>query len=183
MTETISRSSTTPTYVPDSFTGSNRILAVRPTEKGFSFAVFEGPDSPLDWGCLQKTEKENSLDSLVMKLHALCDYYSPTVLVSERIPDDAHRSELSKELSKEIPLFAKEQSLESKQFDRHEVKGVFSVFGAVTQQNIAELIADWLPGYFVHYLPKKTKSWETTHPRIYLFYAIALALSYYYIRD
>ena len=37
-----------------------RVLAIQPTTRGFGFAVFEGPQEPIDWGVKEVRKNKNA---------------------------------------------------------------------------------------------------------------------------
>src|SRR5262245_56325871 len=58
------------------------VLAVYATKKGFSFVLFEGPESPFDWG-VRGMPGPTRNEKVVEAVTAIVDRYQPAVLVIE----------------------------------------------------------------------------------------------------
>ena len=61
---------------------NTRVLAVDPTTKGFGFVVFEGPHKLIDWGTANVGRANHA--TCLKRIGALCERYTPAVLVVEK---------------------------------------------------------------------------------------------------
>jgi Holliday junction resolvasome RuvABC endonuclease subunit len=156
-------------------------LAIDPTPRGFGYALFEGPQTPLDWGTTEiRSEKnENSLE----RIKKLIKFYSPEILVLENCSDDqGRRCPRVKELLEQITEFARLQKISVAKYSTSRVQEVFAMNGVRTKQQVAEKICEWLPK-FACYLPPDRKIWMSEDRRMGIFDAIALILTYYYLEE
>lgn len=157
------------------------VLSVAPNSYGFGFVLFEGPHTPIDWGVryLAHGDREN----LLLKLDALLSWYQPDVLVVEDCATrERRRATRVRRMLRDIVSRSARHLVETRRFTRAEVRLLLSRFGATTKREIAEAVVEILPEFSVH-LPPKRKLWLPEHPRMSMFEAIALSLTYYATMD
>lgn len=64
------------------------VLGLSPTTRGMAYVVMEGARNPLDWGLVTARVNKNAI--CIKQLNALCAFYTPRVLVTEK-PDESSR--------------------------------------------------------------------------------------------
>lgn len=154
------------------------ILAIYPFSRGFAFVLFEGPESPFDWGVKEIKEKHRNIKTLEA-IKELIDRYRPEVLVIEDTHDrSSRRSSRIKKLYRMVTHLATAEYVDLCRFSKTEVKQYFASVGAVTKYEIALAIGRQIPA-FGHRLPRVRKAWMSADPRQSLFDAAALGLIYY----
>src|SRR5258708_16455648 len=57
----------------------NLVLSIYPFSRGFAFVLFEGPESPFDWGVKEIKEKHKNTKTLD-EIKKIIDRYRPHVL-------------------------------------------------------------------------------------------------------
>jgi len=156
----------------------NLVLAIYPFSRGFAFVVFEGPDSPFDWGVKEIREKQRNVKTLD-EIKGLIDRYCPEALVIEDISDrTGRRSTRIKKLYQMIIHLAITEHLDLHRFSNADIKKYFAAVGASTKYEIAKAIGRQIPA-FGHRLPRVRKPWMSADPRQSLFDAAALGLVFY----
>jgi len=157
------------------------IIGVHPTSRGFGWIVFEGPFAPHDWGnaLARRGDKNSKCLAYIEKLVAR---YEPEAIVLEAFEKRrSARADRIAHLGRAITAFAADRGIEVAIFSRGEVKTCFASVGAVSRQQIAEAISRSLPA-LAHRIPKPRRPWESDNPRMALFSAAALVLTYYQYR-
>lgn len=156
----------------------NLILAIYPFSRGFAFVLFEGPESPFDWGVKEIREKHRN-DKTLEEIKALIDRYNPEAIVIEDTSDrTSRRSSRIKKLYRILTHLATSECIDLYRFPNTVVKQYFSTAGATTKYEIAQAIGRHIPA-FSHRLPRVRKPWMSADPRQSLFDAAALGLVYY----
>lgn len=156
----------------------NPILAVYPFSRGFAFVLFEGPESPYDWGVREIKEKHRNVRSLEA-VKALIDRYRPEAMVIEDTHERRYRrSSRIRKLYRMLAHLAATEFVELYRFPQQAVKRHFDGIGASTKYEIARAVSQQIPA-FAHRLPRVRKAWMSADPRQSLFDAAALGLTYY----
>lgn len=157
---------------------AQRILAIDPTPRGIAYAVLEGEDLLVAYGIayVRPTEKRSRH---VAHIRDLVSAYEPHVLVFEN-PDGegSRRSYRVRRLLDAVYVFAKTRKLRVRQFSRREVRIAFGVY---TKEAIARAIAQRFP-QLSRRMPPHRELWMAEDPRMHLFDALALALTFQTIR-
>lgn len=156
------------------------VLSIYLTTRGFAFALFEGPLSPVDWGT---TDMRGLLKN--RRCHkaakALLTRYKPDVLVLQDMgKNEPHRILRIRLLNIAIARLAENACVPVLMISRARLREHFASRGTPTKQGIAELIAKHIPA-FERYLPRKRKPWMSEDKRMALFDAAALALTAFQI--
>jgi len=155
-----------------------RVLALAPSSRGVGFAYFEAPLSPIDWGLLGTKGKDKNAAGFAM-VRKLVERIQPDVIVlHEYALPGVRRSQRVRRLQHMIATYAATQVIEIRRYARGDIKRAFESFGAVTRHEIAQVIAGQIHA-FGHRLPPRKKLWMTEDPRMTLFEAVALALTYF----
>lgn len=160
----------------------NLVLSVYPTSRGFAFVLFEGPESPFDWGVKEIKEKHKNTRTLEA-IERLIERYQPEVLVLEDTTErDSRRTSRIRKLYRSLVHLADAQRMEVYRYPKSVVKQVFASVGAGTKYEIAKAIAIQIPA-FAHRLPPLREIWMSEDPRQSLFDAAALGLTFYQVAN
>ena len=154
------------------------MLAIYPFSRGFAFVLFEGPESPFDWGVKEIKEKHKNTKTLDA-IKKLIDRYRPEVLVIEDTDGkESRRTSRIRKLYRMLVHLAAVEYVDVRRCSREEVTKCFASIGARTKYEIAKAIAAQIPA-FLHRMPLFRKPWMSEDPRQSLFDAAALGLTYY----
>jgi len=157
--------------------GENLVLSLYPTSRGFAFALFEGPESPVDWGVKDIKGRKKNSDTLDA-IQKLFEQYEPEVVVIENTDvKGSRRSARIRRLYRSIAHLAATRNAELQRYSRQEIRATFGAVGGTTKYEIARAIARQIPA-FAPRLPRLRKLWMSEDPRQSLFDAVALAVLY-----
>lgn len=156
------------------------VFALYPTTRGYAFVLFEGPESPFDWG-VKEVRQSAKNDGILQSVSNLMTDYHPHVLVMEDCSEKmSRRSARIRKLYRALMHLAETEHIDVHLYTRALVKCCFSAVGAATKFEIAQAVARHIPA-FKHRLPPLRKIWMSEDPRQSLFDAAALGLTYYSI--
>lgn len=154
------------------------MLSIYPTTRGFAFALFEGPESPVDWGIKAvrgSMKNSHTLD----QVQELFERYEPDVVIIENTDENgSRRSARIRRLYRSLGHLASSRSAGVHCYSRDDIRKIFASVGAATKYEIAKAIATQMPA-FSHRLPRVRKLWLSEDPRQSLFDALALGAVYY----
>lgn len=154
------------------------VFAVYPFSRGFAFVLFEGPESPVDWGVKEIKEKDKN-GRVLEEIKKLVDRYRPEVLVIEDTAcARSRRTARIRKLYRMLVHFAGVEYVDVYRCSRMEVRACFAGVGARTKYEIAKAIATQIPA-FTHRIPRRRKVWMSEDPRQSLFDAAAFGLAYF----
>ncbi len=158
------------------------VLSIYATSKGFAFVLFEGPESPYDWG-VREIPNPSRNEKCVDAIERIVIRYQPSVLVIEDITDRASkRTARIHRLYQSIIHLAHTNVIDVYRYPKAAIRQTFSTVGATTKYEIAQAIARQIPAFAIR-LPRFRKPWMSQDMRQSLFDASALALHYYAIRN
>ena len=153
------------------------VLAIFPTRTGFGWALFESALSPVAWGTATVTDNKH-LRSLA-RVEKLIRRYQPDVLILEQFDGKpSRRSVRIRKLCRAIMSLADTRGVTVRIVTREEIGGAFGSIGASGRYEIAKTIASHVDALFP-WLPPERKIWMPEHPRMGLFNAAALAVTYF----
>lgn len=156
----------------------NPILAVYPFSRGFAFVLFEGPESPFDWGVKEIKEKHKNVKTLD-EIKKLIDQYRPEAIIIEETGEKgSRRSSRIRKLYRMLVHLSVTEYVDLYRYPDSAVKKYFASIGAHHKYEIAKAIANLIPA-FAHRMPRIRKAWMGADPRQGLFDAAALGLVYY----
>ena len=156
----------------------NLVLSIYPFSRGFAFVLFEGPESPFDWGVKEIKEKHKNTKTLE-EIKKIIDRYRPEALVIEDTTGkDSRRTSRIRKLYRMLVHFSEAEYVDLHRCSKSEVKACFASVGASTKYEIAQAIAIQMPA-FAHRIPRFRKPWMSEDPRQSLFDAAALGLTYF----
>jgi len=154
------------------------VLSIYPFSRGFAFVLFEGPDSPFDWGVKEIKEKHKNNKTLA-EIKKIIDRYRPEVLVIEdTTAKNSRRTSRIRKLYRMLVHLGKAEYVDLHRYSRAAVSACFTSVGARTKYEIAKAISIQIPA-FNHRMPRLRKAWMSEDPRQSLFDAAALGLTYY----
>jgi len=153
------------------------VLAVFPSTRGFGYVVFEGPHSPIDWG-VKRVKGDKNAGSL-KKISELFEFYRPETLVLEDYRGEgSRRAGRIERLIDAAAELAQRERIETRTHSREEIRRCFAGSGVVNKHEIAQAIAREFPELGVH-LPPERKIWMSEDPRMSIFDAAALSLTFF----
>ena len=152
------------------------ILAFYPHARGFAYAVFEGPRSPVDWGMSDVSAKQKAQRCL-RRLSLLLDQYRPDALLVREVSGGRTMKRIVHLLAA-IDELAESRGVLTVALSRKQVQAAFAYLGSPTRNAIVEAIAKHIP-ILAPYVPPIRKIWNGEDRRMALFDAAALALSYF----
>jgi hypothetical protein len=157
----------------------NLALSIYLTTHGFAFTLFEGPLAPVDWGIVRRDGAEKNRQCL-KAIRTLLQRYRPDVLVLQDTSwTGTRRPQRIATLNATIFKIAEELAISVCAFSRDRVRAAFSYVQPLTRHAIAEAIVKHIPA-FEAFLPEPRKWWNSEDPRMGLFDAAALALTFFH---
>jgi hypothetical protein len=164
--------------MPRPSTPHDLVLAVQLSSFGFAFVLFEGPESPFDWGLKDIRQREKNTRTVV-EVKRLIDRYRPAVLViQDTAGQSPSRSARVRRLSRMLVQLAAAEYVDVHRCSKAEVRAFFSAYGARTKNEIAKVIATQIPA-FAHRMPRLRRGWVGEDARQAHFDAAALAMTYF----
>jgi hypothetical protein len=152
------------------------ILSIYSNRHGFGFVVFEGHLAPVDWGIAWVRGRRKNREC-VRRISALLGRHNPAALVIRQISERMPRR--IRDLNEGIAALAETQGISVFAYSRMQVRECFGYLGAPTKQYIAEVIAKHIPAFERH-LPPARRAWDAEDPRMGLFDAAAVALTFFH---
>ena len=157
------------------------ILATYLTTRGFGFVVFEGRRRTIDWGVKDVRGDKNR--KIITKIEELMSWYRPEVLVLENAHGaGSRRAERIRQLYLQVIELAKTRKIPVRQFTRSDIKVAFASRNASTKYEIAQAVSRELPD-LAPWLPPPRKIWMSEDPRLGIFDAASLALTFFDLRQ
>src|SRR5580692_2479503 len=119
---------------------SGLVLAVRPTSRGFGWALFEGPLAPVDWGIA--TAKVNKSAQCMVRFKQLLDQYHPSALILEKFDDeDVHHSERIRTLAETMRGSANTRAMDTPIYGKKEVSITVTGNAKASRHTVAAAVA------------------------------------------
>lgn len=154
------------------------VLSIYPTSRGYSFVLFEGPQSPYDWG-VKDIRKRKKNEATFEGFKALLERYRPDHVVIENYTEHgSRRSSRIRRLYRMLVQYTINECIEVNLISRDTIRTYFASVGAKTKYEIAQAIAVQIPA-LAHRLPRLRKIWMSEDPRQSLFDAAALGIVFY----
>lgn len=153
------------------------VLGLHPFSRGFSWAVFEGPIAPHDWGIVQI--KEDRQVRCLARMAKILERHEPVVVILEQFDQrPARRGKRVKLFCNAILHLCATKGIDYRVYSRAVVRTCFVSVGARTRYEIAKVIALHIDALRSH-LPPKRRPWQSEDCRQSLFDAAALAMTHY----
>lgn len=154
-----------------------RILAIDVASRGFGYAVLEGPKLLIDWG-VKETRENKRKKTLALTRDFLERYQPDLIVVEDYAAKGSRRCQRTRDLIGRIQELASAKGVKTKSFSRRAVKKVFSEGGATNRHRMATLVS-WKFHELAPRLPPVRKLWMSEDPRMAMFNAVALAMTYF----
>lgn len=153
----------------------NLVMAFYPNARGFAYAIFEGPFSPVDWGVSDVPRKERRMPATVRRLSDLIGRYRLDCLVlRERSAAARSSADILVRAAEEI---AQRKGVPTYRLSRNDIRRAFADIRTPTRRAIAEAVAMQIRE-FAPLMPPARKIWNGEDRRMGLFDAAALALAF-----
>lgn len=160
-------------YIPDEL-----ILSIYATSRGFAFGLFEGPESPFDWG-VREIDNPSRNKKCLEAIAEIIDRNSPSHIVMEDTAEPlSRRNARVQQLYHSIAALGARNFIEVRRVSKPAIRACFAGVGAITKHEIAQAIAMRIPAFAIR-IPPVRKPWMSQDSRQSLFDAVALALTYY----
>ncbi|HEY6803879.1 MAG TPA: hypothetical protein VI306_09900 [Pyrinomonadaceae bacterium] len=154
-----------------------RCIAIHPTAHGLGYAVLEEDATLVDWGAYRARGDKNQ--KCLLFLATLVSRYDPTVVFLEsRGPRDRKRVDRIAGFVRSATALIRRSGVPAAPIRRGDVLKFFARHGATTKRAIALKIVEWFPELSAE-LPPRRKAWKSEHPRMGMFEALAIALTYF----
>lgn len=162
-------------------TQPSRVLAIDPTSRGIAYVVMEGPHCLIDWGV--KSVRPVRQDRCLAGVKAQIEFFAPTVIVLEDTAKlDSRRCGRVRRLIKAVRILATKVKVRTCLVSNGAVRTAFAATNASTKHQIAVAIASLLPE-LADRLPRYRRPWMSEDYRTNIFDAVALALTYFRLRE
>ena len=154
------------------------ILSLYPTTRGIGFIVMQSALAPIDWGTRDARGIQKNAVCL-KKVSALIDTHQPdAIILEDPTAEGSVRSVRIKRLCRAIATLADSQTIDVHVYSRTRVREYFELFGAETRHEIAAVIASQVTA-LERFLPPRRRLWEIENPRMSIFNAAALAMTFF----
>jgi hypothetical protein len=154
------------------------VMSVFPYVRGIAYVVFEGPNSPVDWGICDP-HGDGKKHRAIQIIAARIERYSPDILIlRDRVGTRRGRNWRHAALVEALETLAHRKGISIARYSRDEVRQSFGSLGSPTRYAIAQAIAKLVP-IFETYVPPIRKIWKAEDRRMGMFDAAALALTFY----
>jgi len=155
-----------------------RILAIAPLSRGLGYAVMEGPDKLLAAGNKAILRHKNA--GALAWVEKFIRFYQPGVLV---LPDvnaaDTHRAQRIKTLHRQLLGWAKQRQLKVKLISATQQRERLLGNPKGTKHAMAKSLAEKFPVELGKRLPPKRRPWMSEDPRMDIFDAVGLAMTFW----
>lgn len=157
-----------------------RILAIDLRPQQFGYAVFEGPKRLLDWGVAyyRPGGKEGAVVA-GRRVAEMVRMFLPSVIVVKKVRQKIARDSYGAQpILRVIRRKAAADSISLRLISRRDVREAFGIFRGNTKYEIACNLTVIFPE-LLWKLPPKRKLYESEHPSMTTFDAIALGFTYW----
>lgn len=157
------------------------VLAFDLRHRRFGYAVFQGRKTLLEWGQrVYPAVGERERELAQRRIGKLLDGFAPDLILLkqerwERGHADVHLIHPLTALQDE----AQRHTIPVRLIRDQAIRNAFSVFGCKTKYDIATTLASVYPE-LLRSVPPPRKPWNSEHPRMAVFDAIALGAAYWY---
>lgn len=155
-----------------------RILGLVLSSRGFGYAVMEGENALLDFG--RKRIYGDRNEGTLAGIQQVINRNKPDVLVLQDVScaKGTYRVPRVKELTRKIVALAKQQDLKLVKISGRELRARLLGNEDGTKHEMAVLMAQRFPDELASRLPAKRKLWENEDPRMDIFDAVGLMVSF-----
>jgi hypothetical protein len=156
-----------------------RVLSIYATAWGYAIVLFENRDV-IDWGVKRATVRSRERNARsIAKLSIYIERYQPDMIVIEDYKErTSRRAQRIRALYRSIAHLAHTRGIGLRLVSRKDIVAVFDSVGATNRYEIAQAVAHHY-SLLAHRLPKKPRLWENERRAMGVFYAAALAITYF----
>lgn len=155
-----------------------RILAIAPLSRGLGYAVMEGPEKLV--ACGNKAIRHYKNAGALAWVNRLTKFYQPDALVLPNVTAaDTRRAARIKTLHRQIVAWAGKQQLKVRLVSVTQVRRKLLGDAAGTKFAVAQMLAEKFPVELGTRLPPKRRPWMSEDPRMDIFDAVGLALTFW----
>lgn len=157
-----------------------RVLAIDLRPQQFGYAVFEGDERLLDWGvAYYRPGGEDGAAVAARRVAELLRVFLPSATVVRKVRREVTRNSFGvRPILKAIRHKASARGIPVSLIVRKEVREAFRKFRAKTKYEIACRLTVMFPE-LLWKLPPQRKSYESEHPTMTIFDAVALGVTYW----
>ena len=157
-----------------------RILAIALRSRRFGFAVFEGPNRLLDWGMVfYPLNNDVQRAAASKRVASLLTLYIPSVIVVGRTRLlNVRNGSGVRPILRSIRRESSSRLIPVHLMKRADVRKVFRLAHVKTKHEIASFVAQMFPELLWKQPPKR-RIWESEHPIMAMFDAVALGFVYW----
>ena len=157
-----------------------RILAIDLRPRRFGYAVFEGAKFLLDWGSNAYPPSRGPENAVAAKrLAVLLRFSTPSaVVVKKERWESAKADPVVRSMVEAITRETSARGIPVCLIGKNELEGTFRDLQCETKYEIASVLTRFFPE-LLWKLPPPRKIWESEHPRMTMFDAIALGFTYW----
>lgn len=157
-----------------------RILAIDLRPRRFGYAVFEGPRFLLDWGAnAYPSNRDPEGTVATRRLAALLRFSTPSaVVVKKERWESAKTDPVVRSMVEAITRETSARSIPVYLVGQSELTSTFRNFECETKYEIATVLTGFFPE-LLWKLPPPRQIWESEHPRMTMFDAIALGFTHW----
>ena len=154
------------------------VLALYPTTRGIGFVVMQSPLAPIDWGTRDARGKQRNSVCL-KKVSSLIETHQPdAIILEDPTAEGSVRPDRIKRLCRSIASMADNQAIDVHVYARTRVQEFFKSYGAKKRYEIATVIATQV-AVLERFLPPHRRTWEIENPKMSIFNAAALAMTFF----
>lgn len=158
----------------------DRILAIDPISRGVGFVVLEEDQLQLvDWGirvCTRRNGRNGPPCPRVLR-HLIARYEPSVVVIEGNESVTSLRYEALGAFVTAVTDVLDTSGLPIRTYSRDGIRQVFSRFGAITKEEIARTLVARFPELAPDQPPRR-KMWESEDPRMSIFDALSLAVTF-----
>jgi len=158
----------------------SRVLAIDLRPQQFGYAVFEGDRRLLDWGVAYfRPGGDVGAAIAARRVAELLHMFLPSAIVVRKVHREITRNSFGVQpILKAIRRKASARGIPVSLIARREVREAFRIFQAKTKYDIACRLTVMFPA-LLWKLPPQRKSYESEHPSMTKFDAVALGVTYW----
>ncbi|MDB5870687.1 MAG: hypothetical protein JWQ07_129 [Ramlibacter sp.] len=158
------------------------VLSIYPAVRGFAFVLFDSPKKIIDWG-KREIGKDVIGAKAVDAITELLRRNRPDIVVIDDVEERRSVPAMRlKRIYRALQRPIADVGAEIAVVSRRNVRLAFAQFGALTKQDIANVIAERIEALSTR-VPRPRKPWTGEDYRMGVFDAASRALAYYHMED
>lgn len=156
-------------------------LCLYPNSYGIAFVLSNGPKDIIDFGIKKITPLKTR--SFLKQTQWLLEYAKPNVVVIRNPESNRYQwSKQKEQMIDKLKALAQSQDLTVFEYNRAQIKEVFTQFGSTNKFAIARRLVSWYP-FLKSKMPSFRKQYLAEHYQMGLFDAFALVITHNYLQD